>query len=167
MNFYVYILFSESHNKFYIGQTSDLEQRINRHNSGYEQYTRPFAPWKLVWYCVKPSRSQAMNLERKLKNLNKARLSAFIENHSNSQPWSIPQSLTGDWQTIQAGWTILRQINSPPASILNKFPLISNGLLWKTKANGHCGFLPNLSIEEKRLVINSFWFGLDHWFTKL
>ncbi|MCC9065201.1 GIY-YIG nuclease family protein [Flavobacterium piscisymbiosum] len=32
MNFTVYILFSESKNKFYIGFTSNLEDKIIRHN---------------------------------------------------------------------------------------------------------------------------------------
>jgi putative endonuclease len=32
MKFIVYILFSESKNRFYIGFTSNLEQRLIRHN---------------------------------------------------------------------------------------------------------------------------------------
>ncbi|OXA86634.1 GIY-YIG nuclease family protein, partial [Flavobacterium hercynium] len=39
MNFTVYILFSESKNKFYIGFTSNLEDRIIRHNQKSKGFT--------------------------------------------------------------------------------------------------------------------------------
>jgi len=82
MNFAVYILFSELHNRYYIGHTADLDLRINRHNKGYEISTKPFIPWKLIWSCEKTNRGQAMILERKLKNLNRDRLLKFIRKYS-------------------------------------------------------------------------------------
>ena len=64
---FVYILFSESKSKFYIGQTNDIENRINRHNSGYELSTKHGIPWKIVTFFTLESRSEAMLLENKIK----------------------------------------------------------------------------------------------------
>ena len=63
MEYYVYILYSESAGKFYIGQTNNIQGRLERHNSGTENATRPYRPWVLKWYGVKSSRADAMFLE--------------------------------------------------------------------------------------------------------
>ena len=81
--FFVYILFSEPPNRYYIGQTNDLWDRLDRHNSGYEKATGPYAPWELVCYIEKATRSEAVILERKLKNLNTEDLKKFIEKYKN------------------------------------------------------------------------------------
>ena len=49
----VYLLSSEVSNKTYIGFTTDLFQRLRRHNgiiSGGAKYTTKDRPWKLVLY---------------------------------------------------------------------------------------------------------------------
>ena len=66
---FVYILKSQKSDRYYIGQTQNVGERLTRHNSGLEKSTAPFLPWVLVWYTEKNDRSQAMALERKLKNL--------------------------------------------------------------------------------------------------
>jgi len=78
VKFCVYILYSKSHQRYYIGQTADLTKRLIRHNSGYESSTKPYAPWEMVCCILKPSRGEAMVLERKLKNLNTTDLTKFI-----------------------------------------------------------------------------------------
>jgi putative endonuclease len=78
MSYFVYILYSENHDKYYIGQTNNIEERLKRHNAGSEKATRPYLPWKMIWSTEKISRSEAMLLEKKLKNLSKARLREFI-----------------------------------------------------------------------------------------
>ena len=82
MKYYVYILYSESADSFYKGQTSNLKDRIIRHNSGNEKATARYAPWKLIWSTVVDSRSEASILERKIKNLSRKRLLEFIKEHS-------------------------------------------------------------------------------------
>jgi len=79
----VYILYSERFDKFYIGQTNDMDDRFKRHNAGQVQFTAPFIPWRLMCTIKKESRPEAVGLEFKLKNLSKARLSAFIEKYGN------------------------------------------------------------------------------------
>jgi putative endonuclease len=80
--YFVYILFSESHTRFYIGQTNDIEQRLDRHNGGYEKSTSPYKPWKLILFLEKQTRGEALILEKKLKNLNTENLKKFIEKYS-------------------------------------------------------------------------------------
>ncbi|MFL5730192.1 MAG: GIY-YIG nuclease family protein [Cytophagaceae bacterium] len=82
MKYYVYILFSESHDRYYTGQTNDFENRLIRHNSGYEKSTSPYVPWTKMLVIEKKSRSEAMILEKKIKNLNRDRLKQFIEKYS-------------------------------------------------------------------------------------
>ncbi|HEV8513444.1 MAG TPA: GIY-YIG nuclease family protein [Cyclobacteriaceae bacterium] len=79
MSFYVYILQSEKDQSFYIGQTNDLLERLRRHNHGLEKYTSKKVPWKLFWKTEVPSRSDAMRLEKRLKNLKSTkRMMEFI-----------------------------------------------------------------------------------------
>ncbi len=79
---YTYILYSQKFDKYYIGQTNEIAGRLKRHNSGSETATQPFIPWTLLWYTEKSSRAEAMLLEKKLKNLSKLRIKAFILKYS-------------------------------------------------------------------------------------
>jgi putative endonuclease len=82
MVFYVYILQSQRDGSFYYGQTSDLSDRLRRHNSGAEKYTNRKAPWKLFWHTAVDSRAQAMKLEKRLKNLKSTnRMMKFISGY--------------------------------------------------------------------------------------
>lgn len=82
MQFFVYILYSDAFDKYYVGQTNDIKDRLNRHNNGYEKSTSPFVPWKIIWFTEKLTRAEAVSLEKKLKNLSKARILQFIEKYS-------------------------------------------------------------------------------------
>ena len=72
--FFVYILYSPSGDKFYKGQTRNLDERVGRHNSGQEKATQHARPWKLMWATNKKSRSAAVVFENKLKNLGRRKL---------------------------------------------------------------------------------------------
>jgi len=67
--YFVYILQSLMDGSYYYGITSDPERRLTRHNHHREKYTRRKGPWKMIWCAPKPSRSEAMLFERKLKNM--------------------------------------------------------------------------------------------------
>jgi len=82
MKFFVYILYSELHRKFYIGQTDNIESRLARHNAGTVKSTSPYRPWLLKLTIEKSSRAEAMSLEKKLKNLSKERIEFFIQKNS-------------------------------------------------------------------------------------
>ncbi|MBK8774788.1 MAG: GIY-YIG nuclease family protein [Ferruginibacter sp.] len=47
MAYFVYILYAADFDKFYIGQTADVDERLLRHNSGREKATHPYRPWVL------------------------------------------------------------------------------------------------------------------------
>ena len=70
--FWIYILKSESTDKLYIGQTANLEERLQRHNSnkvGKLRYThKQKGPWKLIYSEQYNMRSDAMRRERFLKS---------------------------------------------------------------------------------------------------
>ncbi|MFD1601771.1 GIY-YIG nuclease family protein [Flavobacterium artemisiae] len=65
--FFVYILYSATKEKFYIGQTNDLDDRLKRHNNGQSLSTKTGIPWKIVYSIELNSRSEAVNLETKIK----------------------------------------------------------------------------------------------------
>ncbi len=81
MAYWVYILESELNGSYYVGQTEDVNERLTRHNEGREKYTRAHRPWRLLGVIEKPNRSEAILLERKLKNLSRVRLMQFLEKH--------------------------------------------------------------------------------------
>lgn len=81
--YYVYILYSEKTNKYYKGQTANLNNRIYRHNHLLVKSTRFGAPWILVASFKFDDRGSAMILERKLKNLSVDKLKQFIEKYTN------------------------------------------------------------------------------------
>ncbi len=65
---YVYLIRSESQPaQTYIGLTSDLKKRMASHNSGANQHTEKFRPWKLVCYTAFDSREKAAAFEKYLK----------------------------------------------------------------------------------------------------
>jgi putative endonuclease len=81
--YFVYILYSQIGNRYYIGQTNNIEDRFFRHNNGYEKSTAPYKPWKLVLMLEKETRSEALILEKKIKNLNTKDLLKFIEKYKH------------------------------------------------------------------------------------
>lgn len=67
MKYSVYILYSEKFDRFYVGQTNNLENRFQRHNSGYVKSTKPYKPWKIVGQIDVDDRKSAVTLESKIK----------------------------------------------------------------------------------------------------
>ena len=67
MQYFTYVLESLKDGRYYIGQTQDLNKRLEKHNKGYSKYTKPYRPWKLIWYKVFELREDAFQLEQKLK----------------------------------------------------------------------------------------------------
>ena len=65
--FFVYIIYSSIKEKFYIGQTNDIEDRLRRHNSGQSLATKNGIPWKMIYSIQLNSRSEAVILETKIK----------------------------------------------------------------------------------------------------
>ena len=63
----VYILYSKTSLKYYTGQTNNLEDRLFRHNSGLSLSTKTGRPWSLIYQIQFNTRSEAVQLEIKIK----------------------------------------------------------------------------------------------------
>jgi len=71
---YVYLLRSLSTGTFYLGWTTDLQRRLQQHNSGLSPpHTRTRGPWELLAYEVHPSSAAAKDRERTLKHRHRMR----------------------------------------------------------------------------------------------
>ncbi len=66
--YYVYILQSSKNNSLYIGYTSDLRKRFKEHNEGKSLATKPFRPYKLIFYEAFLNEIDAKNREEYLKS---------------------------------------------------------------------------------------------------
>ncbi len=87
MNFYVYIIHSSTKNLHYIGHTSNLDDRITRHNSNRNKFTKGKVPWKLIISYQCNSKSEAYQLELKLKSFkNPTKAIAYLKNLVQSIP---------------------------------------------------------------------------------
>jgi len=62
----VYVL-QNTKGKLYIGQTSDIEKRLEEHNVTGEGYTAMYRPWKVLWSKDFLTRRESMRKERYLK----------------------------------------------------------------------------------------------------
>ena len=65
--FTVYVLRSKLTGLYYTGSTSDLERRLEEHNSEVSFSTKNRGPWELVHREDYAMRGEAMRRERQLK----------------------------------------------------------------------------------------------------
>jgi putative endonuclease len=66
--FYVYILKSKSDDRYYIGQTSNLRERVSKHNRGQVKSTKSRIPLDLIYFEEFKTRREAMHREWYLKS---------------------------------------------------------------------------------------------------
>jgi putative endonuclease len=64
----VYILYSESSDRYYIGYTNNLNRRIAEHNRKKGKFTDTGIPWKLVHSEPYFSKKKAMAREKFIKS---------------------------------------------------------------------------------------------------
>jgi len=67
--YFTYILKSLSTGKLYIGQTNNLEDRVTRHNSNQNKFTKNKGPRDLVFSREFSTRSESVKFENKPKAL--------------------------------------------------------------------------------------------------
>ncbi|HEX2631049.1 MAG TPA: GIY-YIG nuclease family protein [Chitinophagaceae bacterium] len=66
--FTVYVLYSFSFNKIYIGYTSNLNERFKSHNEiGTKGWTIRYRPWQIIHTEIFETKSDAMKREKQLK----------------------------------------------------------------------------------------------------
>lgn len=82
---YTYILRC-SDNTLYTGWTTDIQRRLDAHNSGKgARYTRPRRPVSLVYYEVFQTREEAMKREWQIKHLTRQEKLKLISSSSDSK----------------------------------------------------------------------------------
>ena len=68
MLFHVYLLFSESKNRYYIGHSSNLEARLIRHNQKSKGFTGNTNDWKVVYTDQYNTKEEAQKRELQIKS---------------------------------------------------------------------------------------------------
>jgi putative endonuclease len=66
--YYMYILWSEKSNKYYIGSTKDVAVRLAQQNAGKSASTRNYLPWKLVYTESFNTIGEARQREQQIKS---------------------------------------------------------------------------------------------------
>lgn len=69
--YFVYILFSKSLDRYYIGQTENLNDRIYRHNNSGSKSTKAASDWELKYFEEFATRSEAVERESGIKKKKK------------------------------------------------------------------------------------------------
>jgi len=67
MAHFVYIIKSLKDNRYYIGETADIDRRLFEHNEGWVKSTRHRRPFILVHFEKLDSRTEALKREKQIK----------------------------------------------------------------------------------------------------
>lgn len=74
MFYYNYVIQSTKNGSLYVGYTTNLRQRLKEHNQGLIKSTRPYKPWKLIYYEACLDEEDAKRRELYLKTSQGQRL---------------------------------------------------------------------------------------------
>jgi len=69
MPHFIYILYSQSRDRYYIGSCANVEQRLIRHNAGATLSTKSGRPWLVVYTETHPTKTEALKREINLKKM--------------------------------------------------------------------------------------------------
>jgi len=65
--YFVYILYSDSTDRFYVGYTAALESRLIKHNSKHKGFTNGVGDWRVVYSEQFETKQDAMRREKQIK----------------------------------------------------------------------------------------------------
>ncbi len=68
MKLFVYVLRSINFERNYIGFSRNVARRLRQHNSGKTKSTKPFLPWKVLFFEEFSSKEEALKREKFLKS---------------------------------------------------------------------------------------------------
>jgi putative endonuclease len=69
MNYSVYILYSQSKDKYYVGYTQNPRERLIKHNAGATLSTRAGIPWIMVYKEEYADKTAAIIRENTIKKM--------------------------------------------------------------------------------------------------
>ncbi|SEP97434.1 GIY-YIG nuclease family protein [Neolewinella agarilytica] len=85
--YYIYLLYSSVADRYYVGYTSDLEQRVQEHNSPTgARWTRGKGPWQLSYFETFKNERDARKREIEIKKKKRrSYLEWLIENGTGTK----------------------------------------------------------------------------------
>lgn len=85
----VYILYSVTVDRYFVGMTSDFDRAIARHNNGKNKHTKTGIPWNPVYKESFSEITTAQEREREIKqSADREELSVIIQSGKN-QIWTF------------------------------------------------------------------------------
>ncbi len=85
MAYFLYIIYSESKDKYYTGYTGNFETRVQKHNLGATPSTRSGIPWTMVYSEEFENKSDAIKRELAVKKKKSRKyIEGFIANQDNT-----------------------------------------------------------------------------------
>jgi putative endonuclease len=93
--FFVYVLYSEALNRYYVGQSANLVKRMTEHLAGLARFTCAAKDWELVFVQCVSDRRDAVLLERRIK---KAKSRKTIERFV-----ADPRNQIAEWKSLHHG----------------------------------------------------------------
>jgi putative endonuclease len=79
----VYIIYSERIDKYYIGFSSNVQERLRKHNRNSKGFSFSGRPWIMVYSEVFENKKDAMGREKQLKRWkNRERLVSLVKSCS-------------------------------------------------------------------------------------
>jgi putative endonuclease len=83
--FYTYIIFSKTLDKYYIGSSENIENRLNDHLNSRSAYTKVAKDWIMVYFESFDSRSLAVQREMKIKKKKSRKYIEFLISKESSE----------------------------------------------------------------------------------
>ncbi|MBW6457840.1 MAG: GIY-YIG nuclease family protein [FCB group bacterium] len=65
--YFTYILYSKTSDRYYVGYTSDLSKRLEKHNDGNSRSTKSGIPWEIIYHEEFELKTEAQARERAIK----------------------------------------------------------------------------------------------------
>ena len=78
MGHFVYILQSEENGRYYIGESSDPERRLEHNNSTSTGFTARYRPWRLVFRQEFPTKEEAVEAEQLIKSWKSRKMTRYV-----------------------------------------------------------------------------------------
>lgn len=74
----LYILQSETADRFYVGRSSNPERRLQHHNTTSTGFTARYRPWRLVFVEWFPTKHQAIAAEQLVKRWKSTKMTGYV-----------------------------------------------------------------------------------------
>ena len=87
MSYAVYIIYSQSLDRYYVGYTGDsIEIRLKKHNANHKGFTGKKADWILKYTEVYFSKHDALKREKQIKSWkSRMKIEQLIGSHSSTE----------------------------------------------------------------------------------